>query len=92
MAEKQVEQYLKKRVEALGGLCMKFVSPGRRGVCDRLVLSENGFTYYVELKYGKNTLSPAQVLFKGELEKRSTVMYVLASKEEVDKFIEEIYL
>lgn len=91
MAEKHVEAYLKKRVDNLGGLCLKFVSPSRRGVCDRLVISENGITYYVELKFGKNGLSVTQKLFQEELRARGVTMYVLASKDDVDNFIEKIY-
>lgn len=94
MLEKKVEQYLKKRVEELGGLCLKFTSPSRRGVCDRILISANGLTYYVETKSGRSGhgLSPTQELFKKELEKRLVPMYVLASKQEVDVFIDKIYL
>lgn len=91
MAEKHVEAYLKKRVEALGGLCLKFVSPSRRGVCDRILISATGNTFYVELKFGSNGLSVQQQLFQEELTNRSVTMYVLASKEQVDKFITENY-
>jgi hypothetical protein len=35
--ETVVEAYLRKRVEECGGLCEKHVSPGRKGVPDRLV-------------------------------------------------------
>lgn len=38
MRESKIEQYLKEQVEAAGGECRKFVSPGRRGVPDQLVL------------------------------------------------------
>lgn len=91
MSEKKVEAYLKKRVEELGGLCLKFVSPSRRGVPDRICISASGFTYYVELKFGNNSLSPTQKLFKLELEKRGVDLHVLNSKQQVDTFIQEIY-
>lgn len=91
MAEKHIEAYLKKRVEALGGLCLKFTSPSRRGVADRLVISASGLTFYVELKYGRNGLSPAQVLFAKELNKRGVKVHYPRTKEEVDYFIDNIY-
>lgn len=93
MSEKAIETYLRKEVEKLGGLCLKFTSPSRRGVCDRIIISENGFTYYVETKSGRSghTLSVQQKLFQQELAKRSVYLYVIASKAEVDKFINEIY-
>ena len=38
ITEKQVEQNFVKAVKEAGGLAMKFVSPGRVGVPDRIVL------------------------------------------------------
>lgn len=93
MAEKHVEAYLKKRVQERDGLCLKFVSPGRRGVADRIIISKLGFTYYVELKYGKRgTFSPAQIVFSKDLAARNVDVYNIFTKEEVDKFMDEIYL
>jgi hypothetical protein len=48
--EKDVEKALVRRVKALGGLCEKFTSPGRRSVPDRLVTMPDGKIIFVELK------------------------------------------
>lgn len=48
--EKDVEVALVRRVKALGGLCEKFTSPGRRSVPDRLVTMPEGQIIFVELK------------------------------------------
>ena len=48
--EKDVESALVRRVNALGGLCEKFVSPGRRSVPDRVVTLPGGQIVFVELK------------------------------------------
>jgi len=48
--EKNVEAALVRRVKALGGLCEKFTSPGRRSVPDRLVTMPDGQIIFVELK------------------------------------------
>ena len=50
MAEKDIERKLKKRVEALGCMCLKFESPGYTGVPDRIVLMPGGEAFFVELK------------------------------------------
>lgn len=50
MSEKDIERKLKKRVEALGCLCLKFESPGFTGVPDRIVLMPGGEAFFVELK------------------------------------------
>jgi len=38
MRESKIETHLREQIEAIGGLCYKFVSPGRRNVPDRIVL------------------------------------------------------
>lgn len=48
--EKDVETALVRRVKAMGGLCEKFTSPGRRSVPDRLVTMPDGQIIFVELK------------------------------------------
>jgi hypothetical protein len=50
MLEKAVEAALVRRVKVLGGLCEKFVSPGRRSVPDRLVTLPGGRIIFVECK------------------------------------------
>lgn len=55
MLEKDIEQNLVKAVKRIGGLCIKFTSPGMDGVPDRLVLLPEGRMAFVELKApGKN--------------------------------------
>lgn len=36
--EAKIEKYLDDRVIKIGGVTRKFTSPGRRGVCDRIVI------------------------------------------------------
>ena len=50
MLERNVERALVRRVKALGGLCDKFVSTGRRSVPDRIVTMPGGVIVFVELK------------------------------------------
>lgn len=47
--ERDIERKLKKRVEGMGGLCLKFIS-SVSGVPDRLVLMAGGQIVFVELK------------------------------------------
>ena len=48
--ERDVEKALVARVKALGGLCDKFTSPGRRSVPDRIVTLPGGNIIFVEVK------------------------------------------
>jgi hypothetical protein len=50
MKETKVEEYLRKQIEAVGGLCEKHVSPGRRAVPDRLITWPSGLIHLVETK------------------------------------------
>lgn len=47
--ENKVERYLDSEVVKLGGLTRKWVSPGRDGVPDRIVII-NGAVWFVEVK------------------------------------------
>ena len=48
-SEKQVEAHLKKRIEEAGGICYKFISPGRDSVPDRICVLP-GLVLFVECK------------------------------------------
>ncbi len=48
--EKSIENVLRKAVEAEGGVCLKWVCPGHRGVPDRMILFPGGVIAFVELK------------------------------------------
>ena len=91
MRESQIENYLKKEVEKLGGLCLKFVSPGHAGVPDRIVLLPGGKVIFVELKNGKQgRLSALQKRMQTVLKKLGMQTYVLKSYEEIDSLIAEL--
>jgi hypothetical protein len=60
MLEKDIERALCKRVKVLGGLCEKFVSPGKRSVPDRLVTLPGGSIVFVELKAPGEEPTPLQ--------------------------------
>jgi hypothetical protein len=53
--EKDVEKYLVRRVEALGGRCLKWTSPGTTGLPDRIVLLPGGRVVFVETKRPKGS-------------------------------------
>ncbi|MEN3259069.1 VRR-NUC domain-containing protein [Sodalis endosymbiont of Spalangia cameroni] len=50
LREKAIEQQLIRAVKAAGGIAYKFVSPGRLGVPDRLVVLPGGRVLFVECK------------------------------------------
>ena len=90
ITEKQVEQHLRRSVERLGGVAMKFVSPGRDGVTDRIVVMPGGRIWFVELKRPGRTLDPLQVVFKKLVEGLGCQHRTLDSIEAVDGFMTEV--
>lgn len=50
MRERDVEQALTRAVQAHGGLCWKFTSPGLAGVPDRIIILPEGKIGFVEVK------------------------------------------
>lgn len=60
MLERDIEKRLGKLLEKKGCLYLKFVSPGNPGVPDRIVITPDGRTIYVELKTEIGRLSNIQ--------------------------------
>ena len=90
MNERQIEKKLKHEVEQLGGLAMKFVSPGLAGVPDRLVLLPKGRIYFVELKAPGSQLRPLQMKRKAQLEHFGMQVYVIDSIKGIELFLQEV--
>ena len=49
MKESTVERNIRRQVEGLGGVAWKWVSPGRRGVPDRICILPGPHIIFVEL-------------------------------------------
>jgi len=84
--EATLEQYLKDEIENLGGLCYKWVSPGRSNVPDRIVII-NRNVFFIEVKTENGTPSSGQ---KREIERIKNVngmAGVIYGKKEIDQFI-----
>ncbi|WP_221636717.1 VRR-NUC domain-containing protein [Listeria booriae] len=84
--EKDIESYLKNKVEKYGGVYLKFTSPGNSGVPDRLVILRRR-TIYVELKKPGETLRPKQEYWVKKLQGLGHTVYTIDSKSQVDCFI-----
>ena len=91
MGEKQVERRLKNQVEKRGGKALKFVSPGIRGVPDRIVLLPGARTIFVELKAPGEEMELLQRKRAAELRALGFSVYCLDSFEAVDQFIQEVF-
>ena len=89
MREKEIEQYLIKRVKAQGGVCMKFTSPGLDGVPDRMVLLPGGRIIFAELKAPGKKPRPLQKRRLKQLTGLGFACFVADSRTAIDKILGE---
>jgi len=85
--EKKIEKYLVTKVEALGGLCVKFAPLFFAGFPDRIVLLPGGRCIFVELKAPGKKPNALQLRVHGVLRGVGFRVDVLDSKEMVDDFL-----
>ena len=90
MNEKIIERKLIKAAKNMGGLALKFISPGYDGVPDRIVLFPGGRIAFVEVKAPGKTLRPLQVRRKRQLESLGFKVYVLDAAEQIGGILKAI--
>lgn len=84
--ENKVEKYLDDEVKKLGGITRKWVSPGRDGVPDRIVIHD-GEIYFVEVKTIDGHLSTAQQREHFRLREAGANVYTVYGDKGVHLFI-----
>lgn len=84
--EKIVEQYLRKLIEKEGGMCYKFVSPGRDSVPDRICILP-GIIAFVECKAPGKKPSPKQHRELQRLANLKMNVFVVDSKRAVNELM-----
>jgi len=88
--ESQIENRLTRLVRERGGLCYKFVSPGNRGVPDRIVITPVGRIIFVELKKKDGRLSKLQRWQISEMRRRGCDVRMIRGLDDVYAFVEEV--
>ncbi|WP_443256015.1 VRR-NUC domain-containing protein [Xenorhabdus sp. IM139775] len=78
--EDVIERHLVNEVKKLGGIAYKFVSPGRRGVPDRVVVLPNGRVVFVECKAPGEKPRPDQLREHERLRALGQTVVVLDSQ------------
>ena len=89
MRESSIERKLVQGIKKAGGLCMKFTSPGRRGVPDRIILIY-GKILFVELKAPGGELSELQRVMISNMRFHGARVEVIDSVEKVYHLLEEL--
>ena len=89
--ENKVENYLDACVNEHGGITRKWVSPGRDGVPDRIVIYK-GRIIFVEVKTTDGHISTPQAREHNRLIDKGACVDVVYGVEGVDQWIREVLL
>ena len=82
MLEKKIEEKVGVYVKGIGGLWLKFTSPGRRAVPDRIVILHGGISFFMELKRTGEKATPAQLREHKRLEERGQTVFCIDNVED----------
>lgn len=82
-----VEGYLRRKVRAAGGLCLKWVSPGTKNVPDDIVMFPGSTMCFVETKATGKKARKGQARMHAKLWKLGFPVAILDSKPLVDAFV-----
>ncbi len=85
MLESSIEKKLKKKIESVTGMCLKFVSPGWSGAPDRICLFPNGKLIFVELKAPGEKPRPLQEKRHKELRALGFEVRVIDSEDKINE-------
>lgn len=91
MKESQIEAKLVRAVRDRGGLCYKFVSPNNPGVPDRIIITPDGRTVYVELKTEVGRLANIQQWQISEMRKRGADVRIAKGLPAVKALVAELF-
>lgn len=89
MRERDIEKWLRRQIESMGGQAFKFTSPGNDGVPDRLAVLPSGRIYFIELKTDRGRLTPIQVWQQDRLDALGCQVRTIRGMDEARSFIEE---
>lgn len=89
MSEKEIENYLVRKIKIKKGIAYKFTSPGNSGVPDRICMLPNGKLFFVELKSPGKKPRALQVNQIRKITNLGQRVYVVDSKETVDSILED---
>ena len=87
MLERDIEKYLIRRTAERGGVAYKWVSPGRVGVADRIVVLPGGVVWFVEVKTANGRLSEMQKIFAADMMRLGQNYRCVWCKEDVDELL-----
>ncbi len=90
MKEKDIEDWMTKQVTDMGGMSLKFVSPGNPGVPDRIYIFPEGKIYFAEIKKELGRLSGIQKWQRKRFQDMGCRFFVVKGMKSAREFIKEL--
>ena len=87
MKETAIEIKLKKKIENIGGRCLKFISPGTAGVPDRICLFPGGKVILVEKQAPGKKPRPLQEKRHRELRQLGFKVLVIDTEDKIEEML-----
>lgn len=88
MLEKDIERRLGERLVRMGCIYYKFVSPGQRGVPDRIVICPDGTLVFVELKRPGGRMATLQSVQQARLRRRGQRVEEIWTVADAARFVD----
>lgn len=92
MLEKQIEQKVCDYARSLGVLALKFTSPQRAAVPDRLMITPTGKVYFIEFKREGQKPTPAQMREHQRLRDNKVDVFVIDNVTDGVALVERMML
>ena len=89
--ESRIERWLGRKVESVGGIYYKFVSPGNAGVPDRLLILPDGKVWFVEIKDEKGKLSQQQIRQQNRMRATGATVYTIYGMDGARKLADMVF-
>ena len=90
MREKDIEAWIRREIMKLGGMFLKFVSPGNDGVPDRIAVFPDGRVVFTELKAKNGKLSAVQMYQIDRLISMNQQVCVVYGMGGAEKFLQDM--
>lgn len=90
MLESKVEAKICETVQEMGGLCLKWVSPGFSGVPDRIIILPGGRILFVEVKRPGGKPRPRQIRVQEQLRDLGCEVITVDDVEDLKEILNEI--
>lgn len=88
--ERDIEKWLRDKIRQMGGIAMKFTSPGNDGVPDRIAILPGGQVWFIELKKDGETPTKIQEWQIERLRKLGCNVALITGMDEARAWIREV--